>query len=36
MQVIHSAQKQTVALWPADRRDIDDAVAMDLRLGLQF
>jgi porin len=36
IQYIHGAQKQTAALLPADRKDIDNATIMALRLQLIF
>lgn len=36
VQFIHGAQKQPVALLPADRRDIDTATILGLRLQLMF
>ena len=36
IQVIHGAQKQTVAALPANRKDIDTATVMGLRLKLTF
>jgi porin len=36
VQVIHGAQKQTGALLPADRKNIDTATIMGLRLQLLF
>jgi len=36
IQVIHGAQKQTVALLPADRQDIGTATIMGLRLQMLF
>jgi hypothetical protein len=36
IQVVHGAQKQTVALLPADRKEIDTATIMGLRLQLIF
>jgi porin len=36
IQYIHGVQKQTVALLPANRRDIDDATILGLRLKLIF
>lgn len=36
IQYIHGAQKQTIALLPADRKDIDNATIMGVRLQMQF
>ncbi len=36
IQLIHGARKQSVALLPANRRDIDDATIIGLRLQLLF
>ena len=36
IQIIHGAQEQTIALLPADRKDIDTATIMGLRLQLMF
>jgi porin len=36
IQVIHGAQEKTIALLPADRKDIDTATIMGLRLQLVF
>ena len=36
VQYIHGAQRQTVALLPANRSDVGDATIMGLRLQLQF
>jgi porin len=36
LQVIHGAQEKTIALLPADRKEIDTATIMGLRLQLMF
>lgn len=36
VQVIHGAQKQSLALLPADRRDIHTSTTLGLRLGMNF